>query len=150
MRIQPKWGWKSLIKMQYHFVDVSRHKSYYAPREYVHIKPQVEKRSAHARSLHKNTSTTKYQSNISPLKHIAVLSPAQWVPLSSRGGECGQRKEIEKGQNRIGRASSEHCELPQVYYSKFCYTQIQKGGKSKNFLAKNKQHNFFHTSLNIK
>lgn len=137
MRIQPKWGWKSLIKMQYHFVDVSRHKSFYAPREYVHIKPQVEKRSAHARSLHKNTSTTKYQGNISPLKHIAVLSPAQWVPLRSRGGECGQRKEIEKEQQieSEGRPVNNVSCLKFIIQS-FSIPKSKKGGSQKTSLPR--------------
>lgn len=131
--------------MQYHFVDVSRHKSFYAPTEYVHIKPQVEKRSAHARSHHEIS-----RQHLPPKTHSSTESGPMGTFKIQRRGVWIEERNRERTTNRIGRASSEQCELPQVYYSKFFYTQIQKGGKSKNFLAKNKQHNFFHTSLNIK
>lgn len=62
------------------------------------------------------------------LRGLPILFVLTW---GKDGYEEQSRQEMT---DRIGRASSEHCDMPKVYYSKLLYILIQKGKKAKSSL----------------
>lgn len=68
---------------------------------------------------------------------ICVSGPAD-LSVRAWTEEWGLRRELEEEQKTESGGSSEYCDLPRVYYSKFLWTPIQRR-KAKTFLPRYKE-----------